>query len=357
MTSRPQFSLTLSGASRQFKALSAIIIALSLSCSVIASTETITPPTFSVDESVTFTAVNSNFAMGDGGNDTRTHTFTGGVVSPDVRVTGTLTEVDLGTFAGEANISIAPLGLNLDPAGSATGYTGSFAVDGIATGVSVDPAGLQTFEFYESFVDDSAGPDQTWDSVTIEFGELTDPGGRVVDNGMFALGVLPADGSVVSGPGQGSNAYHTNVADGLDFFTLEIPAAVGPGGYLNLTTSDALTGDTIDTEIFLFDSAGMLVATDDDGGAGTYSQLSFGIDDPLVIDPAAGEDGATLPAGMYTAVIGGFNTTVGSDIASLVPGTASGDYNLDVAFAVPEPSTFALLFSALLGLMMVRRSK
>lgn len=336
-----------------------------------AHASSVTPPTFVVDQGVTFTDVDSNFGLGDAGNDTRTATFTS-IVSPDIQVLGTLTEVALGTFAGEANIDITPLGVNLDPFGSTGGYTGSISLPpgGSIVPFGGDPVGLQTFEFYESFVDDVAGPDQTWDTITINFGTVTDSGG--IENGMFSIGALPDDGTMVFGPGQDGNAWQTNVAGGLDFFDFTV-GPVASGGYLNIQTSDAGTGDTIDSEIGLFDSAGILVAFDDDGqgsaGGTLYSMLSFGTADPLTpmpplgSDAVPGEDGATLAAGAYTLVVGGFDTnfedlTIGtSTIADVLPGTSAGDYDVKLTYAVPEPASCLMFVAGVLAMAAWRRRR
>ena len=124
-------------------------------------------------------------------------------------------------------------------------------------------------------MDDTAGPDQTWDTVTINFGTLTTPAAS-------RMACSPSGHSQRTGPsflvpGQDGNSWQTNVAGGLDFFDISIGPVVS-GGYLNIQTSDANTGDTIDTEFGLFDSAGILVAFDDDGqgsAGGTLTACSL----------------------------------------------------------------------------------
>ncbi len=91
--------------------------------------------------------------------------------------------------------------------------------------------------------------------------------------------------------------------------------------------------------------------------------LSFGAADPLTpmppfgSDALPGEDGATLPAGAYTLVVGGFDTnfedlTIGvSTIGEVTAGTSSGDYGLKVTYQVPEPAAGMMtLLLAVLGL-------
>jgi uncharacterized protein (TIGR03382 family) len=82
--------------------------------------------------------------------------------------------------------------------------------------------------------------------------------------------------------------------------------------------------------------------------------LSFGAADPLAApgataDTNPGESGATLPAGTYTIVVGGFNTVFGADINTITAGTAAGAYNLDITY-VPAPASIAFLgLGALVG--------
>lgn len=293
-------------------------------------------------ESVTFTGIDSNEGLGDATNITQTHTFTGGFNATQIVVEGTLTEVLTGTFASEADIELSMGGTTFLANGSTTtGYTGTLNSPPTTTllGTPTDFAGTWNMEFFESF-SDGAGADQTWDTVTVSIQEVA-----VVD-GNFAIGGLTPDGVQVAGPGQSGNAHHTNVSNGLDFFTFSIGQGLNGanGDWLSIITEDAGTGDTVDSEVFLFDAAGNLVVLDDDGGAGTYSALSFGAD-TLHPDGGFGSDGATLAAGNYTLVVGGFNTTVGTTIDSLVAGASSGDYNVQFGYfiAVPEPSSAAVL--------------
>ncbi|MEM7587405.1 MAG: hypothetical protein AAF560_28715 [Acidobacteriota bacterium] len=308
------------------------LLILSL-CFLVASSLGASELVTTVEDTFIFTNVDSNEGLGDGANVIETALVTGGYTADSVIVTGQLTEVIGATFASEADINITtPGGANFTANGATTtGYTGTIMVGPTVTSVTdFDPgAGMVSFEFFESF-NDGAGADQTWDTVTIEFGSVA------IVNGSSALGALPTDGTPVTALAQ------PKVAGGLDFITFEITGlGVVAGGYLNINTSDAGTGDIVDTEIFLFDSADQLVATDDDGqvtGSGAaYSMLTFGVDDPTPGDQAAGADGATLPAGTYTLVVGGFNTTVGADIASLSPGASEGDYDISFTYVEAVP--------------------
>lgn len=303
-------------------------------------------------ESVSFTGVESFDALGASGNTTLGHTFTGGFAANSISFSGMLTELETATFASEADIEmIGPAGtFTLGPT-SVTSYSGTLAVD--TSGVidpAVDFAGAYTFEFFESFDDASGTADQIWDDLTITFSEVG------ITNGMFALGAV--------GVGDTATASGHNVAGGLDFYDFSVGAVGASGSYLNINTSDPVTGDTIDTEIAIFDAAGILVGLDDDGQisalGGLYSMLSFGVDDPTAGDGAPGSDGATLAAGDYTVVVGGFNTnfedlTIGaSHISEVIAGTSAGDYDLSITY-VPAPASAAIL--GLGGIAAIRRRR
>lgn len=226
-----------------------------------------------------------------------------------------------------------------------------------------DPAGELILAPYQSH-DGRPHEDQFWSgSTTIEFQE------RVYQHGNYNLGMLPANGNVVSTTGY-------NCGGGLDFYDLELPAAFDPAtGYFNVQTYDINTGDSIDTEIALFDEAGILVAYDDYGQdyyhGDQYSMLSFGVADPYPTSPISlntqpGEHGSSLPGGSYTLVVSGYNCNFGdlvigsSHISEVLggcddQGRDEGDYGISFSFAVPEPSmVLPLCFT---GLLAFRRRK
>ncbi|MCW5765780.1 MAG: proprotein convertase P-domain-containing protein [Phycisphaeraceae bacterium] len=132
-------------------------------------------------ESVTFLNVDSNACSGCSQNTVLTHTFTGGYAVGAVRIVGSLTEVNTGTFASEARILVTP------PVGTpfvvqasvTTGWTGTLVVAEFVhptNGGITDAAGTWSFRFYESF-DDTADflVDARWDTVTLTLDDQAEP--------------------------------------------------------------------------------------------------------------------------------------------------------------------------------------
>jgi hypothetical protein len=88
-------------------------------------------------------------------------------------------------------------------------------------------------------------------------------------------------------------------------------APVDGANYLDIDLQGTTT--STDTEIFLFNSSGNLVAQNDDDGGGALSILSFGNAGPRAPQdgtslPFTGQNG-TLPIGDYYLGVGLFNTT------------------------------------------------
>ena len=270
-------------------------------------------------------------AVGDVDNTIATATFVGGFNATHVRFSGDLTSIIGGTYGSEADIQVrqAPFvdftWQNGAPSGSFTTLSYDTSRD---MGFTWDPAGSWEVEFFESF-SDGAGPDSMSENVTMTFEEripLSD------SNGTFSLPSVGIYGTASSvGELALSNLYdsYSITLDNSGLFTFYTD--FDPAGY---------TGDSIDTEIAIFDSAGNLVAQNDDGGPG--ASLYSGI-----IDLA-------LAAGDYTLVVAGYNTTFSNGFG-VTPGNATGDYRMFVTLT-PEPSAAGLLFAAV-GVAAIRRRR
>jgi hypothetical protein len=332
------------------KNLLALALIAGTTASAVASTVN-----FTTIASVTFNNKRSMEGVGNAANDRDTWVSPAGGTITGVRVQGSLTNVIDGNWASEARVRISAGAGNSFTTFNALGstvsaFSGTVAVDrsNTVTPFSLAAGGTVNFEWFESF-SDGAGADAVWDTVTYDFG------GAVIQNGNFTLGAAAADGVTRSTAG-------SNVSGGLDFYTITIPYGVtNLSHYLNIKTSQPVGAAFYDSELAIYDAAGNRIADDDDGamGAGLYSMLSFGDADPLAdaADPSntgPGESGASLAAGTYTIVVGGYDTAFGATIGSITAGAAAGAYSLDVTY-VPAPGAVALM--GLAGLVAGRRRR
>jgi hypothetical protein len=268
-------------------------------------------------------------------------TFTGGFNATHIRFAGTLTSVMEPTWASEADIRIREVSTSSfdwqNPGPDAAFYGAPFGYDSTQdlTGAfagGVDPGiGPWEVEFFDTF-DDGAGIDSISTNVEMTFEE------RLVlldSNGAFTLGSLNSGTSANSVgefalPGlYDTYAITLNQSGFFTFFTDE-----DPNGFV---------GINVDTEIAIFDSAGILIAEDDDSGNGLYS----GIFD------------LSLAAGDYTLAVAPFlGGQSFSDGFGVSPGPGTGDYILTASLTqVPEPGTLAFLGLGSLGLLARRRRK
>ena len=279
--------------------------------------------------------------IGDATNGVGLFGFTGGFTANTVQISGLLTSVNAATFASEADFQLTqpdvpPPGLpasfiiqNGGP--GATFATFDFDVTQDITGTfagGIDPNGDWRVEFFESF--DDGGVNAQSSNVSLEFSERED----VMDlNGVFSLGSI-------SGGGTADSLGELALSNLFDLYTLTLTE----DGLLDIVTdvnaAGGFTGNTIDTEIAIFNSAGILLFNDDDGGPGAYSALT-------ALDLAAGD---------YTIAVGGFNTAF-ADGFSVTAGAGTGDYSINVAFVtpVPEPASTCLVGLMLCGVVMRRR--
>lgn len=116
------------------------------------------------------------------------------------------------------------------------------------------------------------------------------------------------------------------------------------GGAVSFDTEGSTLSGTNDTELFLYDSTGALLGTDDDDGTGNLSILNSGDELP-----------ASLAAGTYYLAIGAFNTTGATTAWGVTStSTATGNYIINgLTVNVPEPTSIALI--GLSGALIRRR--
>ena len=312
--------------------------------------------TFTSFGTASYTNKNSIDAQGDVDNNRDTFVATSGGTVNAIRVNGNLTSIASGTFASEARVRFtagagnAFTGFNLQ---ASTVGTYSTLVVG-PTQFAVTPftlaAGTVNLEWFESAQDGAANiAESRWNTVSYEFGN----GSSTITNGSFALGTINPDGIQVCGGASG------NVSGGLDFYTVNFagPGALSLTDYVNIQTLNTTGGVAYDTEMAIYDSLGNKVSENDDSGVNAYSQLSYGVADPLAVAASgvAGFDGATFAAGAYTIVVGGFNTTFPATLAgTFTAGTAVGNHQVCIQY-VPTPGTAVL--AGLAGLFAARRRR
>ncbi len=166
---------------------------------------------------------------------------------------------------------------------------------------------------------------------------------------------LAQDGNILPGTireteiARGSLGIHA-----VERFDFTLDREVAGGDWFVVHTN----GSEVDTEIALYDAFGRLVATNDNVVArNPLSRLSFGLD---------GDNGRSLPAGDYSVLVGGFNTTFSDGWSTTSTFARPGAYavylqsssaitwaatvNPGPILAVPEPSS-ALM--TLLGLVVL----
>ncbi len=298
--------------------------------------------------------VNSGGPAGSADNGILFYNHAGPAFTPgSITLEGDLTSVLAGTFASEARVRIT------NPAGqifnslqwTSTGtYTtlhiGPATQGGLNPALNGNSVGNWSFEFFESF-DDGAGADSTWTNLSISVNDYVPPPpppatnlGNVVDTSSdYAVADMTAN--------------HTGGAIRWYSFTLNSAVDNALATWLDIDSETS----NFDTEIGLYTSTGALIASDDDDGSGTQSQLSFGQTAPTrTIGTSVGGNGrdGALGPGTYYIAVGGFNTTFGPDFNVTTTSTnTTGVFNLNIRTNVPEPASLALL--ALGGLALIRR--
>ena len=282
-------------------------------------------------ETINFLSLNGGAPISSGGNvgtgtastrltagrPTFTYTFANSFLwGGSVTINGVLREVNTGTFASEARIrAISPFngesnGVDIQPFTSG-GFTTSVTATNVNrllggfTGTPFNVGGQTwTFSMYESFND--AGEDAQWDSLAVTFNAFVPPTPPACINlGTWNATQIDTDGSF----------------DG--------------------------TGARTDTELGLYDSNGILLATNDDIAGTNFNSILTGL---------SLTNGAT-----YYVAVGGFNTAFTNGFG-VTPGTATGAFTLNVngvagvatgalasgavnwyCFTAPAPSALALL--------------
>ncbi|MGH7131542.1 MAG: GC-type dockerin domain-anchored protein [Phycisphaerales bacterium] len=259
-------------------------------------------------------------------------TFTGGYNAVRVNLTGTLNQVNAGSYQSEAQIYVIPPGGNapftIQVFTTAAVFT-SLPIPagyGVNLGAGYDPAGQWTYRFFETYQDGASGTaNATWNDLVMTFDDAVPPP-PPPPTADFDAGVLAFPGTP------------TLVTQSLDYGAGEVKwakfivpvggVATANGKFVDIDTNgNTLAGGAFpnDTYITLFRQDGTIRAFNDDGATGYASQLSFGIGTrPAAGDGLAytGQDG-TLDAGTYYLALYAYPNAAGSPGAPFIVGTTS----------------------------------
>jgi subtilisin-like proprotein convertase family protein len=200
--------------------------AMALACAAMATPQ----------ESVTYTGVASDGALGGPTNVVQTAAFTGAYTATKVRMSGTLRSLLTGTWPDDSRVQVTT------PAGATFlvhpfTQSGSFTSVGTPGDVTVEipvpivAAGTWSFRFFESY-DDGTGNDAQWDTVTFTLDDEVPP----------PPATLAADGSGV---------YH-EVEDNDRKGRANVVAALGVGQSVagNTTGTNTTTGGAASADYF-----------------------------------------------------------------------------------------------------------
>jgi hypothetical protein len=333
----------------------ASLVVLAIASPVMAFPFTMTGAGPYVSDTTTPGAPNGSFTFAYGGP-----TFTAGNVS----FSGTLTEVNTGTYASEARFCLTNPGgtrycsSNLT---ATTNFTGTIAISnanvpfttaaptlplGSVLAGSAANAGTWTAGFYESFND--SGIDSNWTNVSITVNDFVPPTPPVsTDLGSInpTNGILQGGGALAAGQVQWYKFTTTGVISTPNWLIAEtLGSTLAGGSFPN------------DTEVGLYDSLGNLLVTNDDinfGGAVYTSRVWAGATPPAQT-PAGGTAGpASLAAGTYYVAVGGYDTSFAANWTVTSTSLETGTTSLTIR--TPEPTTIALLGIGALALIRRRR--
>ncbi len=281
-------------------------------------------------------------AQGDANNGSFTYNYAGPAFTVgDIVFSGDITSSGNGTWQSEAAVALTNPGgvVGTVALGSGTTWAGTVAVgpNAISGGSALwgnDVVGNWNFEFFETFVDDANATDATWTNVNFDFFDDNAPPPTPPQN--TYAGVNPNNMQVEPIAAAQVLWYSFDVSGGAG----ALPWSISSAGSTNTGGS---FGDD-DTELGLYDSAGNLIATNDDEdfGAGILTSL---IDSTTV---------GALADGTYYVAAGNFNTDFGAGWNVTSTSTAVGTSKVTFSF-VPAPSSVALL--GLGGLAAIRRRR
>jgi hypothetical protein len=262
-----------------------------------------TPP-----EIVAFNGVLSNGPLNNPANPVRSATLAGGYPLGRIDFAGSLSSRIPSTWLIDSRILItAPGGetMTFQPFASGTTYsTQPFSTSRFFPSVA-DAAGDWSFRFYE-LVDNggTAQVDASW-SITITFTDEPPAPPPATDVGELAF---PGASDTMQDLVEGQVAWYR--------FSIATDVSLALRTFLDLDTHASTIDGTPpnDTQMALFNAAGVLIAADDDAGPAFSSQLSFGAGTRAPIGDGAAFDGrdGPLPQGVYYVAVGPYPLSIGA---------------------------------------------
>ena len=276
--------------------------------------------------------------VGDPGNGSFTYNYAGAAFTiGDIVFTGDLTDGGVGTWGSEAAVAVTNPGgvVGQVALGSGQTFAGTVAIgpNTIGGGSSLwgnDVVGTWTFEFFETL--DDVGTDATWTNVNFDFYDFAPVG-------------PPASTFVGSNPN--TTASNPLNAAEVTWYSFDLTDGAGALPWSIDTLGSTNTGGSFaddDTEIGLYDSNGILIATNDDED----------FDNDILTSLLDSSTVGALADGTYYVAVGSYDTTYGAGFDAASTSTATGTNVVNFNF-VPAPASAALL--GLGGLAAIRRRR
>lgn len=228
-----------------------------------------------------------------------------------------------GPWSSEAEITMttAAGSTNIDPPTSGQASNGdptTLTFSGFLAGVyDPDVDGSLDLLLEQSF----GGSDADWSNIAVTLFTFAGPPTPV------------ATLNLAGGPGAMDSYSGAHSANSITWLELIYDGNAGSAGAF----ADTFTSD-FDTELGLYDASGNLLVNNDDTG---------GLQSMIDLTPYS--------AGTYYLAVGGFNTTFGPAVFGATGGAATGNLNVTVGVAIPEPASIAILGLATVGLFVRRR--
>ncbi len=196
----------------------------------------------------------------------------------------------------------------------------------LLAGVSIPSGSVWTFEAYESFDDNTTGPDATGTGISFRLA-----GGPLSIN----LGVISDLNSTFT------TLVNPLAAGQIRWYRFTVPANVNVANpdFFEIWTSDSGAGAQ-DTEIGVYTSTGTRVADNDDFPY-PFSNLSWGSGS----FPGGGIGGSNLAAGTYYLSASAFDSTFGAAnwaVSSFGPASVAFNLNLATSVSANAPSAIDL---------------